>query len=262
MRNALVSRCYAEPFRWEPDGSVLLDSEESRHLSRVLHGRKEDPVEVFDGSGRSAHALIAAAGRCVRLQTLKIHIEPEPRIYKRILLGMPRESSLDWILQKGTELGLSELAIFCAEHSVVRLDREEAERKRARWIRIVRDAAKQSGGNRLPAIEWFPDLHSALHPPRTADSCRVLFSLAPEAVPFRKALEAGRASDCRKWTLCIGPEGDFSSAEMELLRSASDYEVTLGARILRVETAALYALSVLCHETDASAGRCTGSEPV
>jgi 16S rRNA (uracil1498-N3)-methyltransferase len=253
MRNALVSRCYAEPARWGAEGRVELDPEESLHLSRVLHARQDDPVEVFDGCGRSARAILESEGRGIRLRLEDVRFDPEPSGRIRILLGMPREASLDWILQKGTELGVSEMTLFHADRSVVRVAREESERKLARWRKIVRDAAKQCGENRLPGISWFPGLSTALPPPGGPEEWLVLLSLAPEAVPFRSALEAGRKVGARRWTLAIGPEGDFSPCELEILRGACRHEVSLGERVLRVETAALYAISVLRHDLDSPA---------
>lgn len=250
MRNALVSRCYAEPALWEAGGRVELDPEESSHLSRVLHARREDPVEVFDGCGRSARAVVESEGRRIRLRVETIRFDPEPRAGVRLLLGMPREASLDWILQKGTELGMSGVRVFHAERSVSRIAREESERKLSRWRRIVRDAAKQCGENRLPDLAWFPGLAEALRPPPGEEEYRILLSLAPKAVPFRVALEAGCAAGARRWVLCIGPEGDFSPAELGLLRGACRHEASLGERVLRVETAALYAISILRHALD------------
>lgn len=250
MRNAFLSRCYAEPSQWGPDGLIDLDAEESRHLSRVLHARMGDRVDVFDGQGRRAEASVLKAGPVIRLQTLNVVVDPLPAVHMRLLLGMPREAHLDWILQKGTELGMSELAVFCAEHSIVQLSEAAAEKKRARWSRIVRDAAKQSGWNRFPLITWFPSLEAALKAPKSPEECRILLSLAPSAISFREALNRGRALHKRRWTLCVGPEGDYSPSEMHQLRSVSDYEATLGTCIFRVETAALYALSVLRHETN------------
>lgn len=255
MRNALVSRCYAEPSRWGEDGRIELDPEESLHLARVLHARRDDPVEVFDGCGRSARAVLEAEGRRIRLRAEEVRVAPEPAVRIGLLLGLPREASLDWILQKGTELGVSDMALFQAERSVSRIAPDEAERKLSRWARIVRDAAKQCGENRLPRVRWFPGPAEALAATGPGEF-RLLFSLAPAAAPYRSALEAGRTAGERTWRLCIGPEGDFSPEELALLRGACRHEVSLGARVLRVETAALYAVSVLRHEAESPvAGR-------
>lgn len=252
MRNACLNRCFAEPARWAESGTLELDPEESRHLARVLHARPGDAVEVFDGLGRHAEGRVLSLGRAVRLQLETPIIDAEEIHQIRLQIGMPREAKLDWLLQKSTELGVTALTLFAADRSVVRLDAHSVATRMDRWTRIVKDAAKQSGRTRLPLLSWAPGLPPLLRDPPDGLECRMVCSLeaAPGSMP--RIFEEGLARNCRIWTFFIGPEGDFSPAELEVLRRERVGEISLGPRVLRVETAGIYALSALLYALEKS----------
>lgn len=251
MRDGCLSRCFADPARWRGSGEILLDPEESRHLCRVLQARPGDAVEVFDGTGRRATARVESVGAESRLRVDAVTVDPPASRELRLVVGLPRGMKLDWLLQKSVELGLSRLTLFGADRSVARLDDRTAARRAERWARIARDAAKQSGGGRLPVLAWRRSLGAVLDDPPAPAEIRLACSLSapPGSLPgsFRRGLREGR----RTWTFFIGPEGDFSPAERDALRRAGAVEISLGPRILRVETAAVVALSAAWYAFEA-----------
>lgn len=236
MRNQMLSGCFAPADQWEQDGFLTLDPEESRHLARVLHAKPDDRVEAFDGEGRRAVCRVIEIGKSVRLRVEDSFLEPEPAHRFRLIVGMPKENKMEWLLQKGTELGMFSITVFQADRSVVRLAPEAAERRRLRWERILRDAAKQSGRSRLPLLDFAPDLHSVLERAVEPSECRLVCSLEAPPGSLRDALREAWAQGARDWAALLGPAGDFSPEEMAALRRAHIREVSLcGGRFEKVD---------------------------
>ena len=157
---------------------------------------------------------------------------------------------MDLIVQKAVEIGAVEIAPLISERTIVDLDQKEAGQKREKWQQIVIEAAKQCGQN------WLPQLHP---PQKLKDffahaehvDLRLIGSLQPDAVHLKKILSdyAQQHGDRPKSVLMmVGPEGDFTPAELALAKTHGCLPITLGPIILRVETAAIYCLSVLSYE--------------
>jgi 16S rRNA (uracil1498-N3)-methyltransferase len=149
------------------------------------------------------------------------------------------------------ELGASEIVPLLTSRTVVRIDDEtDAERKRERWQQIALEACKQCGRNLVPRIT-LPSTVERFLSNRPASDILLLASLQPDARPIKEALALHAASHGglpRSVAVLVGPEGDFTTEEIALLKEAGALSVTLGPTILRAETAALYCLSVLGHE--------------
>jgi 16S rRNA (uracil1498-N3)-methyltransferase len=158
---------------------------------------------------------------------------------------------MDLILQKGVELGASEIVPLLTSRTVVRMDdAADAERKRERWQQIALEACKQCGRNLVPQVA-LPATVERFLVNRSATDMLLLASLQADARPIKEALDlhaASRGSLPQSVAVLIGPEGDFTPEEITLLKEAGAVSVTLGPTILRAETAALYCLSVLGHE--------------
>jgi len=244
-------RFYVSPADWPAEAeAVSLDESEARHASVVMRVRVGERVEVFDGCGRVATAVVAAAGkRAVELTLSETRLAPAAGSRLVLAVAIPKGATMEWILEKAVELGATEVAPLLTQRTVVRLARDERHDRQIKWQRVAVEAAKQCGQNWLPTV----------HPPRTvADALTALppmdfswplvASLQPSARPFREVLglpAGGGAVPARHAAIWIGPEGDFTPEEDAALRAAGLRPVTLGPIILRVETAALYCLSVL-----------------
>lgn len=239
-------RCFIPPESWST-GTMLLDAEERHHLVDVLRADAGTEIQVFDGAGREAVARVESIGRKeVRLSMVQQTVHPAPAVAVTLVQAVPREQRMDMILQKATELGAAAIQPVIAERNVVRL-RGEDEGKRERWQKIMLNAAKQCGSVWLPQLAPVRPALEALAGLPPTDLCLVC-SLEPDARPLREVLQEARARAPRRITCLIGPEGDFSAREYAAARQAGARPVTFGASVLRVETAALYILSVLRYE--------------
>jgi 16S rRNA (uracil1498-N3)-methyltransferase len=230
--------------------SGVLDTEQSHHCLQVMRQAVGDLCTVFDGHGTEAKARITdIAGGQVRYSILAKAASPRAVHPVWLAQALTKQKSMDLILQKATELGVSEFAPLQSDHSVAQLDEEKAESRVEKWRKLVTEAAKQCGQNWLPSV----------HPPRAPrdflgeiprGAVKLIASLQPEARPLKlvlrehlPALKPGTAI-----VVMIGPEGDFTPAEIGQARSAGFIPVSLGRIILRAETAAFFALSAIAYE--------------
>lgn len=228
-----------------PPPTVRLEGERFHHLCRVLRSSPGEAVEVFDGRGRAFRSRILSIDE--QGAVLQLGPEEPPRPLRRLTVvqGLPKGEKMEAILRHGTELGASAFAPAFSERSLVKLDsRRSAERLR-RWTRIVEEAARQCGRAEVPEV--LPPRPLAQAVAALAQEARVLVLDEEE----RKATLSGVFASVREGkeplALVVGPEGGLARAEVEELRRLGAQPVTLGPRILRTETAALAALSVLLH---------------
>jgi 16S rRNA (uracil1498-N3)-methyltransferase len=223
-----------------------LDEGESHHVLDVLRFGAGDHVTVFDGEGAEARADITAVeGKRVKLRLgQKIRSQPLPCAIT-LAQAVPKGRQMDFIIQKATELGASQIAPLFSDRTVIQLDVSDAEKKREKWREIAIEACKQCGQNRIPAIA-LPRTPKAFFEKEEQSQLMLIASLQPDARPIKSVL----AEYPPPHSVCIlvGPEGDFTPAELALAKSRGCRPVTLGPIILRAETAALYCLSVLAHE--------------
>jgi 16S rRNA (uracil1498-N3)-methyltransferase len=162
----------------------------------------------------------------------------------QLALGMPANERMDWLVEKATELGAASLQPLHTSRSVLRLAGERAEKKQKHWQSVAVAACEQCGGNRVPAVAPVQDLAAWLKalPPvdPQAPALRCLLSLADGSMPLAMAL--ARLTPTAPVSFLSGPEGGLTAAEEALATTHGFVPVTLGARVLRAETAALAAL--------------------
>ncbi|MDD4102567.1 MAG: RsmE family RNA methyltransferase, partial [Kiritimatiellae bacterium] len=152
-------------------------------------------------------------------------------------------SRMDWTVEKAVELGADRIVPVISERTVVRLDATEGTAKAVRWMRVAEEAARQCQAAWLPDVLAPVTLFDSLPLARAAAPLFVA-ALTPEAIPLRQALErCAEPPPHVGWF--VGPEGDFTPAELQALVDAGAVPVSLGRHVLRTETACLYGLSAL-----------------
>jgi 16S rRNA (uracil1498-N3)-methyltransferase len=239
-------RFYIPPHAWRPE-RLSLDSSEAHHATDVLRLQAGDRITVFNGQGDEAMAEITKVGKD-HLELRALSTGKTPRLGCDITLGqaVPKGKNMDLIIEKATELGASCVQPLLSERTVVQFDADDAERKGLKWQRVAIEAAKQCGQNWVPRIAKPVSPKDFFHRQPRFD-LMLIASLQPDARPLKQIL-AEITPPIRSALVLVGPEGDFTPAELSLAKSHGARPVTLGPIILRTETAAIYCLSVLSHE--------------
>jgi 16S rRNA (uracil1498-N3)-methyltransferase len=246
-----MHRFYIAPTAWNQE-SLQLDEAEAHHALNVLRLKAGDRVVVFDGRGREATVEVGEGSR-KSLPFRVVHAAKTPPLPCRIVLAqaVPKGKNMDLIIQKATELGAAEIAPLLSERTVVRVEEEkgEAEAKREKWQAIAIEAAKQCGQNWLPTI-GLPKSPKEFLAERAKDFDLLwIASLQPDARHPRVWLrEFAPSAGPKSALVLVGPEGDFTPAEIAMAKAAGCRPITLGPIVLRTETAAIYCLSVLSYE--------------
>jgi 16S rRNA (uracil1498-N3)-methyltransferase len=217
---------------------VLLDRASSRHLTRVLRLQVGAEVVVFDGRGTeiSARMVTLTTAGAELLLGPRRHVAA-PAVEIVLLQSVPRGDRMDLIVQKTTELGVSRVVPVLAERGVVK----PPPGRICRWQTIAQEAARQSGRADVPEIGKPVPLAAALAASSPAGPRLVLWE-EERALSMRRAL--AEHAGFERITLLVGPEGGFSPAEIAAASSDGFRSVGLGRRVLRVETAALVAVTL------------------
>ena len=216
---------------------ITVIGEEHHHLARVLRARPGDAITLFDGAGAEIDARVVRVGR--RETELEADSSTRPGVARGggqlvLLTAVPRGGRMDFLVQKCCELGVARIVPVIAARSVARPEPG----RRARWEKIAREAARQCGRADVPAVAAPAVLATALAAP-DLPARRLVLSPA-EAGRSMRALLPDRAATA----LLVGPEGGLAAAEVEAAQSAGFVPVSLGPRVLRVETAAIVAVAL------------------
>lgn len=228
------------PFPLAPGAVVDLPAEAAHHASKVLRMGEGDIVTLFDGRGGEWRGRLGRAGKIVTVTLESFDAaNHEPPLAVTIAQGLPAADKMDWIMQKGVELGAAAFRPVAARRSVIRLSGERMERRVAHWQAVAVAACEQCGRNRVPEVFPLVDLPQFLGDATAQNALRLM--LAPGA--GHRLAELSRPTG--PVTLLIGPEGGFEEDELAAASVAGFQAVSLGPRVLRTETAGLAALAAM-----------------
>ncbi|HXQ82021.1 MAG TPA: RsmE family RNA methyltransferase [Opitutaceae bacterium] len=243
-------RVYCLPPVTDPS-EIALSESESHHLVAVNRAKPGDTVVAFDGKGSEWICELADAGRKGARLKVRFSQKAKPLPW-RITLGqaLPLGGAMDSIVRKATEIGVAVIVPLESERTQVHLGGDRSDRKVGKWQTAALEAAKQCGNPWLPEIGPVTAASAFMETAKGYD-LKLIASLQPGARSLREVLAQYRASHGRTpanvlWL--VGPEGDFTPAEMSRSRAGGFEPITLGPLVLRCETAAVYALSVLSYE--------------
>ena len=210
----------------------------------VLFGATSAPAAT--GPGGEFEATVLEMGRSTVRARVGPHHATEREAPRRVHLaiGVPANERMDWLVEKATELGAAGGQALMTERTVVRLDGERARKRADHWFSIAVAACEQCGRNRVPHVpvvaplrQWLAQQAGEPH----AAGLRLLLSFRAGARPLRDVVPA----DALQVTVLAGPEGGLSAAEEQQAVEQGFMPVSLGPRVLRAETAALAALTLL-----------------
>lgn len=228
-------------------GNMDLPDRAVRHV-QVLRMQPGESLTLFDGQGGEWSAVITDMRKRVAVE-VQMHRAVEREAPQRIKLaiGMPANERMDWLVEKATELGVSEIEPLATERSVLRLAGERAEKKLAHWQSVAIAACEQCGRNRVPQIQPIQGLQAYLAAIKisSANAKSFVLSLQSNAISLQQLRNLHPASEMNEMTFLSGPEGGLSSAEEAAAIEAGFVTLSLGPRVLRAETAPLVILSML-----------------
>jgi 16S rRNA (uracil1498-N3)-methyltransferase len=246
-----VQRFFLPPEETRTD-SLTLEEREAHHALHVVRLRPGEEVMVLNGHGERLWCeTTSLTRREVHLRVTRRESCP-PRPWPVTLIqALPKAKTFDTIVQKATELGAARVIPLLSQRVVSQIDAERSESKLEHWRSIAVESIKQCGSPWLPVLEApipLPDLLPRLGP---APLCLVA-SLRPNAQHPRGVISAIVAKTnpgaVQVW---VGPEGDFTDDELDLLEKRGARPVSFGPLVLRADTAAVYALSILNYEVSA-----------
>jgi 16S rRNA (uracil1498-N3)-methyltransferase len=230
---------------------ISLSADESHHLVAVNRASTGATVVAFDGKGSEWVCELSQADKRSALLKVRFVQKAKPIPWK-ITLGqaIPLGGAMDSIVRKATEIGATRIVPLESERTQVHMDGDRSDRKIGKWQTAALEAAKQCGNPWLPEIGPVTPASAFMEASKPYE-LKLIASLQPGARSLRSVLAQFRTAHGRAprevlWL--VGPEGDFTPAEMSLSKACGFEPITLGPLVLRCETAAVYALSVLSYE--------------
>jgi 16S rRNA (uracil1498-N3)-methyltransferase len=268
-------RAYCQPTEPAPT-EIRLTPGESHHLVTVNRCGRGDPVTAFDGHGREWITECVDPSKSAAVLRVRETRQAKPLPHE-ITLGqaLPKGTTMDDIIRQATEVGAARIVPLSSERTQVHLDGDRQDKKLEKWRLTAIEAAKQCGNPWLPEItpvqifdkflaRWSPSagqrstlatgvvVENDAHPQAAPDyDLKLIASLHAGTTTLKAALAHHRTrhgTAPRKVLWLVGPEGDFSPAEMTAAITAGFQPITLGPLVLRSDTAAVYALSILSYE--------------
>jgi|SRR5699024_595951 len=237
------------------ENKVLIEGQDAHHILRVMRYTVGDRIVCNQPDGKAAVCVIKKVDK----NTVEVEIEQdlegstELPVHVTIAQGLPKGDKIDLILQKGTELGARAFIPFQAERSIAVWDQKKIEKKMKRFSKIIKEASEQSQRNVLPEMTAPMDIQELIEESKNYPV--KIFAYEEEAKvnehgSFGTILNQVNKGD--QVLIAIGPEGGFSKAEASLLQEKNFKPVRLGPRILRTETASLYALASISYHFEES----------
>lgn len=222
-------------------GSFDLPPDAAHHASRVLRLREGDAVQIFDGAGNECQGVIAELGgkRVVVGSIAATSTDRESPLQAVLAQAMASSEKMDWVIQKATELGVTEIQPLDTERSVARLTPERTAKRVEHWQQVAISACEQCGRNLLPKIHAPLDIMVWLQQMKELPDTKII--LLPESMASLHA----QAKPHGKVILLIGAEGGFTQAESDSALRCGFTPIRMGARVMRTETAAIAGLAAL-----------------
>ncbi len=226
-----------QPQQFETGQTIVLDKSASNHLIRVLRLKDKQTFTLFNGKGGEFLASLQITGKkaTVYIQSFT-ETDNESPLKIHLLQGISKGERMDFVVQKSTELGVSQITPVICQRTVVNLKGERLQKKRQHWQKIAISACEQSGRNLLPEISSVCKLSSLA----TSSTNELKLFLDPLANININSLQP----ETTQLTILIGPEGGLTEPEMEQARQLGFKGIKLGPRILRTETAALSSIAM------------------
>lgn len=237
-----MHRLYVNSENISGDEIIIKDKEQVHHNRDVLRLRKDEEAVVFDEKGTEYRCILAgssAEGMLFKVAGKGPRRRSETGV--TIACAIPKGPSMDNIMDKLTQLGVERIIPLETERVIVKLDKRKKALRHERWKKIILSASIQSQRSILPILDPVKGMKELLSEPGNFD-LKLIPALAGERRPLREVL---KGTGPKNILVVIGPEGDFTAAELDAARKAGCIPVSLGPSVLRVETAAVTAAAFI-----------------
>ena len=245
-----MHRFYLTPGSTQGD-SLRLDGREAHHALHVLRLERGELITILDGVGNEFLCAVKNSSRdAVTFSVSLKNFTPPPPCSITLLQAVPKGKIIESIIQKAVELGARRIVPLLTEHVVTHLGEKDRADKRDKWQQVAIEAIKQCGAAWLPKIEAPMTIEQYLARKEKFD-LSLVGSLQSDRRPPRECLGGFQAKHGRlpqSVGIWIGPEGDFTLDELKAIQTSGALPISLGRLVLRVETAAIYCLSILNYE--------------
>ena len=234
------------------DNKIEIIGEDYRHLKNVLRYKINDNLEICDEDSIRYQTRIEKFNENCAVCVIQEVIEgtTEAPMLVTLYQGLPKSDKLEQIIQKTTEMGVSEIIPVEMERSIAKVEEKNKAKKLERWNKIAFEASKQSGRQKIPVVQEPINFKNIIENISKYDIVLLLYE-NEKSVTIKEALKKHTKASLQKLAIVIGPEGGFSSKEIEMLSKFQNVQVvTVGPRILRTETAGLAAIAMIVYELE------------
>lgn len=241
-----MQRYFAE----NEEDTFLIKEDDFHHITRVMRMKPGEEIYCVNSNQQTARCTIEniTENEIVAKVIQWVEEDMELPVTVTIVSGLPKGDKLEWIIQKGTELGAHEFIPFIASRSIVKWDAKKSDKKISRWNKIAKEAAEQSHRAVIPNVSAPVSLKELIK--MAADYDVLIIAYEEEAKAQESANLMRSFSSMKKGQsllVVFGPEGGLADSEVELLKEKGFVACGLGPRILRTETAPLYLLSAVSY---------------
>lgn len=244
---------YFVPMNQLKEDVVTITGDDCHHIAKVLRMTpKQEIICVFPNAQAALVEIENITNEQVTGSVIEwLNEEKELPVSVTIASGLPKGDKLEYIVQKGTELGASAFIPFIADRSIVKWDAKKAPKKIERLQKIAKEAAEQSHRTIVPQVDMPATLRQLLEQSSKYDVCLIAYE--EEAKQNEKSALSQAISSLKQGSsvmVVFGPEGGLTETEVELLQKAGFIACGLGPRILRTETAPLYVLAAVSYHLE------------
>lgn len=224
------------------DNNFILNKDDIHHIKTVMRMKDNDKITVvYQNVPYLCH--ISKGENNINIIIDEVLKKEEDKMLKiNLIVPVLKEQKMDYIIQKATELGVLTITPFISERGIVKINNDNGTKKVSRWQKIAKEASEQSKRNDIPKISriiTFKELEEI-------SGIKIVCSTKEKVKNIKNVLKTYK--DCDTMSIVVGPEGGLSNREEEKLISSGYIPVSLGERIMRVETVPLYIMSVVNYE--------------
>ena len=231
------------------DDIINIVGTDVNHIKNVLRLKVQEELIISCEENNYLCQIIDMEKEKITCKILSVlDKKTEPNVYIHIIQGLPKSDKMEWIIEKCTEVGVSEFTPIETKRSIVKLDEKGKDKKLIRWQKIAEVAAKQSGRDIVPKVNNIINIEKVYQFIKNYDIILTAYEKETD-YSLKQAMQIEKYANL-KVAVLVGPEGGWDENEIEYLKSLGINTITLGKRILRTETAPIVIASNIIYELD------------